>query len=232
MTTRDQWKNTSPLDARTGPSQLTAYVFAPGSPKRILGYDVETDLAAHYSFAEVILLMLTGRIPTSEEGRAFETTLTRLTPVSTAEAPTHGAALTRLIGANITGVSGVAAVVLAEQCRARLSDLAPFLDWLAAPHESPPEISLTKDADELRALDSLRALLQGDGISISALDHPLRRDAALIAVLYHLGLRTTEQIEAATVIAGLPGALAEALSVTPGKLGDYPVNLPEFEYEE
>src|SRR5258708_5243088 len=91
--TRAPPRRAGPIDVGLWPSQLTARVVDGGFRPRILGYDVQTDLARHYSFAEVVLLCLCGEVPTREVGRAFEIALSFLAPVSAAEAPAHAAGL-------------------------------------------------------------------------------------------------------------------------------------------
>ena len=54
----------------------------------------------------------------------------------------------------------------------------------------------------------------------------------LILLLCACGLTRSEQIEAALVLARLPSTLAEGLAETPTQFAHYPINLPQFAYEE
>ena len=87
MSTPEVW--TGPLDAAEWPEKLTARVVTAGARPRLHGYDVEADLARHYSFTEMVLLSLTGNLPTAQEARAFDVALQFAAPVSVQEAPTH-----------------------------------------------------------------------------------------------------------------------------------------------
>ena len=231
MEKRSSWENTSPLDSDGGTRQLVGHVVSLGESPRILGYDVASDLVCHYSFAEMMLLMLTGELPERDKGRAFDIALGLLSPVSVAEAPCHAAVLARIAGADTTGLIGVASVALAEQTRVWLSKLAPFLEWLDHAEGAPPTTSLEKGDRDGETAEP-RRLLRDIGSAIPGMEHDLERDALVLAVLHHCGLTTSAQIEAAVVMARLPCVMAEVHAYTPGKLDEYPVNLPHFRYEE
>jgi hypothetical protein len=202
------------------------------SPARIHGYDVEGDLARHYSFAEVTLLALLGELPSEEQAHAFDVALIFLAPLSIAEAPTHAAALARISGSPPTGVLGVAAIALAERARSVLEGASGALAWLAEPScPLDPTLAATTEEDR-QAVGRLREALAGRGIQIERLNEPLGRDAALVAVLWFAGLTRREQLEAALVMASLPGVLAEAYRHEAASFRDYPMQLPPFEYVE
>ncbi|HEX6764634.1 MAG TPA: hypothetical protein VF103_04130, partial [Polyangiaceae bacterium] len=56
-------QRSGPLEKAPFPAQLTARVMTPGKNPRLHGYDVEGDLAAHYTTSELVLLSLTGELP-------------------------------------------------------------------------------------------------------------------------------------------------------------------------
>jgi citrate synthase len=207
-------------------------VVTPGSPARIHGYDVESDLARHYTFAEVTLLTLLGELPSEEQAYAFDMALTFLAPLSIAEAPTHAAALAHISGSPPTGVLGAAAIALAERARSVIADASSVLEWLAAPSAPlDPALAATTEEDR-RAVERLREALARRGIEIERLQEPLTRDAALLAVLWFAGLTRREHLEAALVMASLPSVLAEAYRHEAASFRDYPMQLPPFEYVE
>lgn len=232
MSNKENWKNTSPLDLSHHPNSLEAHVVESSESMRIFGYDVVSDLVCHYSFAEMILLLLTGELPDRSKGQAFETTLGFLSPVSIAEAPAHAAVLARIAGANSAGLVGVASVALAEQARDWLSRYEPFLRWLENTDGEPPAVSIEVDDDKRRLMVEMKKLLALSGVSHGGLDYDLNKDALILTALYECGLTTPHQIEVAVVMARLPCLIAEAHAYVPGKLDAYPINLPPFKYEE
>ena len=68
-------------------------------------------------------------------------------------------------------------------------------------------------------------------MTMRELDLGVTRAAALLAVLYRVGLRTSEHLLAAITCARLPIAAAEALSVPTTSFREYPMRLPDFAYE-
>ena len=222
------------LDSVPWPSRLTAKVVDPGAPPRLHGYDVEDDLARHYSFGETALAALTGELPSREAGRAFEVALHFLLPVAIHQAPTHAATVARLCGSRPSGVVGTGAVALCEQARWLVEQQAEVLDWLAAGGKGPPPASARSpnDGQDAASVARLVAAVAATGLTVGALEQGLCRDAALLAVLHAVGLRTGEQIQAAIVLARLPAMAAEAFAAEPGGLRAYPLNLPDFRYVE
>lgn len=93
-----------PLEVSSFPEQLTARLVTPGERPRIGGYDVESDLARHYAFSDLLFLSLTGELPDARESAVLGVALGFLAPVSIAHASTHGASLARLCGA-VTSLS-------------------------------------------------------------------------------------------------------------------------------
>jgi len=221
----------SPLDDASWPDKLTARVVTPGPRPRIHGYDVEGDLARRYSFADTIFLALTGGLPTTEVGRAFDVVLQFLSPAPIHEAPTHAAALARICAGSTSAIQGTAAVALSEQARAIVAEHTTWIEALSQPVvQVPPQCYASSDA-ERESVDRLRQAL-GDDIAVPALSRGLGRSAALIAVLHACGLKTAEQIECAMVLAKLAACVAEALATPAGSYRDYPLLLPAIVYAE
>lgn len=221
-----------PLEAATFPEQLTARVVTPGARPRIAGYDVESDLARHYAFSDVLFLSLAGELPSSVESVAFGVALGFLAPVSIAHASTHGASLARLCGAVTSSIIGVGCIGLAEQGRVLVHDHRDLLAWLE--HKDgplPPRFRAQDEADRASVARLAEALSPTgfEGIDLS-LDPS--RAAALLMVLYALGLTRPAQLEAAVVCARLPTTIAEALATKTTSFNHYPMNLPRYEYEE
>jgi citrate synthase len=220
-----------PLDAAEWPQRLTARVVTPGAAPRLHGYDVEGDLARHYSFAEVVLLSLTGELPTAEVARAFEVALKFAAPAPVHEAPTHAAVLARICVASTSQMQGVAAIALAEQARVLVAEHRAWIEVLSGPIARVPRECLAADLDDRAAARRLRVALHGT-IDVPALTHDLSRAAALVATLYACGLTTADRMECALVLARLPVAMAEALATPPGSHRQYPVQLPAMVYTE
>jgi hypothetical protein len=210
-------RRSGPFDDAPWPEQLTAHVVTPGPEPRIHGYDVERDLARHYSFTETLLLTMTGELPTPARTRAFDVALQFLAPVAVNEAPGHAAVIARTCNAFTSAIFGITAITLAEQARAASAAAA-----------SPPA-----DEAERASVERLREALHRVGAPVPALlDGDLGRVAALAAVLRYCGITSAEHIEAVMVIARLPAAIAEGLAIPAHALKEYPVQLPDVRYHE
>ena len=220
-----------PLDDAPWPERLTARVIAPGPRPRIHGYDVEDELARHYSFTEMVFLLLTGDLPTAELGRAFDVVLRFLAPAPINEAPTHAAVLARVCAGSTSSIQGTAAIGLSEQARTLLAEHAAWLEALSRPIAQVPPEYRAASVVERESVDRLRNAL-GDAITVPALSHDVGRAAAVIAALYACGLKTTQQIECAVVFSKLPSCVAEALATPAGSYREYPVLLPPISYAE
>ncbi len=213
-----------PVEDNPWPTVLTGHVV---SGARIHGIDARRDLARHYSFAELVLLTLTGEPPTREHGRAFELALTWLAPTGVAEAPAHAAVLARLCSASSTGVLGSGAIVLIEQARGFVDQHAALLAWLEAPSGEPPCAPHAEDDDGALLRDQLRSV--APGMSIAA---ELPVDAALVAVLHACGVRSPERLMSAVVVARFACVVAEGLAAAPRDFSSYPMNVPAYAYRD
>ena len=226
----------SPLDALPTPDQLTARVVDPGPPPRLLGYDVEGDLARHYGFAELLLLAGSGDLASPAAARALELALIFLSPISVAEAPAHAGLLARLCDVPAQGRLAIGALALAEEAAFVLREHAAWLDWLGAPEAArgpAPEPFLAASEDERASVARLRSALEAIPFRVSALDLEVQptRTAALLAVLITSGLPVAF-IPVAWTIARLPALAAESASAHRLAFHRYPINLPPLDYEE
>lgn len=221
-----------PIERQPWPARLTAHVVEPGPAPRLHGFDVQGDLARHYSPSDVMLVALTGETPSADVSRAFGVALAFASPVSVAEAPAHAAALARICGARTAGVAGVAAVALAEQARALMDDHEPVLARLVIGSlNGMASRYAARDDEEREAVQRLRDVLGAFRARVPALGYDLRLETAILAVLLACGLRTRDQVEIAWTCARLPIACSEALAWKPGDLRAYPMDLPRFVYE-
>jgi hypothetical protein len=221
-----------PLDVATFPETLAARVITPGARPRVHGYDVEEDLARHYAPADLLFLSLTGELPSPEASIALGAALTFLAPVSVAHASVHAAVLARVCGTTVASTIGVAAIGLAEQARLLLDEHAELLTWLAAPSTDLPPGYRATSAAERTACARLSAIVSASGLAVPHLEQQPTRNAALLMVLYHCGLKERAQLEIAIVSARLPCAMAEAMQVKVAAFDQYPTNLPLYRYED
>jgi hypothetical protein len=221
-----------PLEEASFPDQLSARVVTPGANPRLHGYEVEGDLAVHYTSAELTLLSLTGELPSEQALAMFEVASAFLAPVSVAHASTHAAVLARLCGATTSTTLGTAAIGLAEQARALLDQHEDLLRWLRNPTDELPEPFRAKGPEDAASVDRLRTLLSKRGLTLPLLELRPTRTAALLMLLHVAGLRRRERIEVAIVLSRMPSVMAEALAERPTNFGNYPMNLPRFAYEE
>jgi hypothetical protein len=221
-----------PLDDAPWPDKITARVVQPAPRPRIHGYDVEGDLARHYSFAETVLLTLTGEIPSEAQAHAFEAALVFLAPVAVNEAPAHAAVIARICNVLTSAIAGTAAIGLGEQARVAVAGQAGLLVRLDAGDAGPLAEWGPQSDEERHAVLRLRVATGARGAVVPMLEHDLGRTAAIVATLHFAGLRRAEQIEAAFVIARLPAALAEALATPSHSYREYPVDVPAVRYTE
>ncbi|HTQ03607.1 MAG TPA: hypothetical protein VMI54_07110 [Polyangiaceae bacterium] len=225
-------RRAGPIDVELWPSALSARVVEPGPVPRVHGYDVEADLARHYSFAEIALIALTGSAPERSHGRAFEIALAFLAPVPVSEAPAHAAGLARLIGADASGVISGAAMGLAERARHVVAAHAELVAWLDAGSGPPPPSVQSDDPEDASAVARLREALGEAGAAFPLLEASPTRMAALLGVLHGVGLTDAPRLEAALSLAALPATIAEAFAVKPFAFFTYPMDLPAFRYVE
>lgn len=221
-----------PLESGKFPDRLRARVVTPGECPRLHGYDVESDLAQHYDPPELALLALTGELPAGEAARSLRVAMAFLAPVSVAHASAHAAVLSRLCGAPSHSSIGVAAIGLAEQAHREVEAHRRFLAWLSHPNHPLPEAFAAQSQADNAAVARLRSALAAQNVRLPILERGLSRTAALLAVLTHAGLRHPEQLETVLVMARLPAVLAETFAEKPTNFTNYPINLPDFEYEE
>lgn len=225
MSTRFPWDPAAPtpFDGQPWPTRLDARVV---EGNRIHGYDAVGDLGRHYRFAEVVLLSLTGALPSPEAGQAFELALTSLAPTSVAEAPGHAAVLARVCSGSTSAVLACAALALAEQARWEVAAHSEWLASLDAPR--PASVPLSADADVVAISEALTAI----GFRAAAVEHAKTRVEAALAIFRACGLVRTDQLETAWMVARLPVVAAEAFAAPLGDFKGYPLNVPAFTYSE
>ncbi len=226
------WPSPGPLETAQFPEQITARVVTPGGQPRIHGYDVESDLAQHYSPSEVAFLAITGELPSAEIAAALDAILVFASPVSVALAPTHAAVLAQLCGSGPSAVVSVAAIALTEQVRFMLKEHEPFLSWLATAVGEIPDQFRTTEQGEMDSVQRFNRALRKAGIEVSVLSQNPTPSAAILAGLRACGLRSFRQYEALLVWARLPIVIAEAFSEHVTNFRHYPINLPHYTYEE
>ena len=230
--TSGSWPSPGPLETGQFPDHLTARVVTPGAQPRIHGYDVESDLARHYSPSAVAFLAVTGELPTPETAEALDTILVFASPVSVACAPTHAAVLARLCGGDSSSILSVAAITLAEQIKYLLNEHETFLSWLKTTTGDIPEGFRAVDQEDIDAVQRLDVALRGVGLQVPVLARGPSRNAAILAALHACGLRARRQYEALLAWTRLPVVLAEALAEHATNFRHYPINLPHYVYEE
>ncbi len=212
------------------PDRLAARAVRPGPDPLLYGFDVERDLAPSFTFAEVVLLALTGREPDRARGRAFEASMTFLSAISVAEAPAHAAVLARICGAAPAPLVGTTAIAAAERAASVVAAHRDLIAWAQLGEGEPPAAYVSNAPEDERSRAALAAAI-GDGAP-ACVAAPLSRTAALISVLVWCGLDSVERLVAALAVASLPASLAEGIEARPVSFNEYPLRLPEFEYRE
>ena len=227
-----QRRPNGPIEDHSFPTQIEARIITPGPDPHLHGFSGVSDLALHYRFPELVQVALTGDPPDEAKGRAFDIALQFLAPLAVVEAPTHAAVLARLCGARTSSIIAVTCIALAERARYVVEQHAELLTWLEQADGALPARYRAGDASDAACVDRLRTALASAGVKVPDLDRDPDRWAALFMTLRFAGLRGSEQLEAALVMAGLAPTLAEAISHTPTAVLQYPMNVPAFVYEE
>jgi hypothetical protein len=223
-----------PIEAVQWPERLNGQIVDRRDGARIHGYDVEHDLARNYNLSELALLTLTGELPDETRARAFEIVLIHLAPVSIGEGPAHAAALTRLIGASTSAVLGSGSIALAEDTRFAIEAHKTVFAWLRAPATAfPPEHRAESDEQRAR-VGALRDQLSAIGFVSKILEPAIdpKPAAALLGVLFELGLEDIDRLQAAIFWARFLCAAIEGLAFKAGHFKSYPMDLPAFRHEE
>jgi hypothetical protein len=225
------WKPPGPsaFDDMKWPEQLIARAIDPDPiDDRLHGYAVIGDLARQHRFSDLLFLAIVGELPDARAAALFELALFSFATPSVVEAPTHVAILTRLAGAPLSSALGAGLVTAADQAREMVAQHGSLLAWLAAPNETVPSPTIEDRAWVQTLITAVKAIdPDADRLRLD-----MSRDAARLALLYIAGIRTADQIVAATVAARICGMSAEALATGPQHMGQYPVTLPPFRYVE
>lgn len=209
MTTRQP--PIGPVEAGNWPSTLAAHAATEAGHVRVHGYSLLEDLARHYDFAETALILLGAPPPPPELGRAVNLALIVLSATSVQDAPIHAATLSRRCGAAPRAALAVGLLGLTEQASEQL-------DVKGTP-------SAETNASELWALLP-RAVQEALGSPSSD------EQQTALAVLRHAGLKSRTQLLAAVCMVRLPIMAAEINAIRPGGLRDYPMQVPDYVYEE
>ena len=160
-----------PLETGNFPDKLLARVVTPGAEPRLHGYDVENDLAQHYSPSEVAFLAITGELPEADASAALNAVLVFTAPVSVACAPTHAAVLAQLCGANSGATLGVAAIALAEQVKYLLDEHSELLHWLNNSEADYPKQFCCENIEDEYAVRRLSVALRPSRLPVPIFGH-------------------------------------------------------------
>lgn len=220
-----------PVESHRWPERLSARVVSP-EPVLVHGYALDSDLAVHYGFMDLCFLAFTGTLPPSAGARAlFESALLIAAPISVAEAPAHAGLLARLCGASESASVAAGSVVLSEQAQYHLELMGPLLDALAAGASLlVPEPLQALSQREVESLAHWRPRLPA---ALRPLfDQRASRLTLAVAVLSLAGVPRQGALSAALCWARVPLMSAEILAQPPLDFGGYPMDKPEFVYEE
>lgn len=198
-----------------------------GGDDQLHGYAVLSDVARHFRHSDLMYLAIVGELPDERASAVFHVALCSLSVVTVNEAPCHTGVLSRICGGALASAFGASMIALADATRATVARNAALLTWLA----NPTTTFSCAEPDE-PAVAAIQAALASHGVALPTLLPSLDREAAQIALLYEAGIRTSEHLEAAIVIAKTSGLTAELLATGPQHLRDYPVKLPPFHYVE
>lgn len=219
-----------PVEQGAWAEQLTARAVTLGPSPRLWGYDVQGDLTRHYGPVEMAWLAILGSLPDCDlHAKVLEVVLGFLAPVTMAEAPSHAAGLTRLCGSEPASVISVAALTLSQQGRHTLNQHAELWAWLRGEGAWPEALSVGREhAGPSQALAERLGTLGYDSPVFERSTHLV---TTCLSVLFELGMSKPEQLLSLWVWCKMPYVLAEAFAVSPGRLLEYPMNVPKYVYE-
>lgn len=224
------------FDGLTFPARLVAHVVSPArdpDERRIRGYAVESDLAAHVDFLDTVHLALTGELPTTAQHAALACALTLLAPVHVGEGPAHAGVLARVAGAPEEAVGGIVATALGQQLRDELALARGVFAWLDGAVELPAAARVTDPSAAAGARHAALAARTVTWFSRPLPDDPvLTRVAAAFALLGRLGVRDPMQLHALALVARVPVIFAEAQATRFGGVREYATHTPPFTYVE
>jgi hypothetical protein len=216
------------------PATITANVVDIGdgtSERRIAGYAVESDLAAHHDFVAVSFLALRGELPTPAERAAFSTALTLLSPTSVAESAGHATVLARVAAAPDEVVGAVIASAVGQDAKAEVASHAELCAFVDGAGDAPASCITTDAAAVARYAE---VVARSSTWFAAPLPHTpaLTRVATAHALLAKLGLRTSLELHGVSLLARLPVLLGEARHVAIGSVTRYAARTPDYHYVE
>lgn len=214
-----------PIEDTSWPSDLEARVSDNSGPcHRLRGYALRDDLAANYSFSQVLLLAMTGELPTKSQSRIFDAVLISLGDTLLADAVAHAALLARITGSRTASVVGIVGIVAAED-GALVAKAWQTLQ--TGGRDATLRSSSARERREVAAL--LKACGQPRELPAEASRLSLR--AAHAALLGACGLRHEWQFLHVAAMARCTVALAESYDRPMPGFADYPMDRPSIRYE-
>lgn len=217
---------TTPLADMHTVASFPAHVVEPGPTPRLHGYGLHDDLARHYTFAESILLALTGELPERNAGRAFSVAMTFLMDTPITEAATHAARVCVVGKGGIGSVASVGALGVVAQCQRDAQDFDAVLAAIEV-GRVPRELAAHSYRERL-AVARLRTALPWPELGLLASDIALL--PAILATLIRCGIRSEELATVALIHGRLVSTLAEGFGSGDRSFSGLPAKLPEFFY--
>lgn len=221
-------KKTTPLNDMTTERLFPGHVVKPGAAPRLRGYDLHGDLAPNYRLPELLLLSLTGELPSGADAVAFEKAMAFLmnTPVTSAGA--HAARVTQVGRGGATAVVSVGITALIAEANHQIEQASALLDLVEGRTLSPGAAITASSAEERQAVAQLRSQLPWTELGVLA--HDLGIVPAVLAVFYRCGLHRTEQWLIALVHGRMTSSLAEGFGDFTRSFASLPVELPQVRY--
>jgi hypothetical protein len=182
-------------------------------------------LATNYSFPEVLLLSMTGALPTREASKLFNVVMISLGDNSLADAGTHAALLARITGARMASAASIVGIVAAEEGMLLARAYASLNE--AGPRSGLLRPGTTQERGAVRALTSAAKSVAPRLSKVPAQLSLLGVHAALLGAC---GLQHEWQFVNVSMLARSTVALAEAYDRPPPSFTEYPMDQPAFRY--
>jgi hypothetical protein len=212
-------------------TQLEARVVdTSGEEPRIHGFGVRSDLARHFSFADVIALSLTGVEPSERASDALRRALVVLSPTDVGSAPAHLGVLVHLVSRDYASSVASASALLAERAAATLAERAELLQALREGRE-PAATASQLEAANAEGEEVAGLFAQCSDFAQTPWFARLDATSAALVVLFECGLVENWQLQSALFLAWCPCTMAELGTRGSDPIESYPINLPKFRYE-
>ena len=214
------------IDAAPLDGPLPAHVTEPGPDPHLRGYDVDEDLARHYTALDTAYLALQCELPSEEQLRLLNAAMVLAAPVHAGEAPSRAASLSAVTSTDPHTPIKVGWLALVDRTAVEIEDRRPLLRALLADDEQAIRSAAAGD-DSATISPRLVQDLSGSCPALRFVREPF---CAALALMVRAGVRDESMLVTLICSARISVVLAEAHESLAAGLRNYPTNNPPFRY--